>query len=470
MIKSIKIQGFQSHLNTTIEFAPHLTVITGATDSGKTAIIRAVRWLAFGEPGGESFVNDTVGQALVEVTMENGVIVSKSRKNNKTVHSIIMGNDTQSWESAAAPEEVTKQIGIIKQTFGDIEAALNFAYQLEAPFLISLPASAGAKVLGKIAGTEVVDLAVKDVAKDTYAARQEISQANKAIEKTDAQLGQYADLEALKTVADACATLLTRYDENVARKEKLDHGKRVAAANQQQIETYERKLQKLNELVEAAEALKQAELMEKRSAECKRLRNMHNDGERAMEQKQRILLQLRDVELANQSIGVIEEAIERLDTMSHLKEVLRKLNEQISAAKLSIGKIMDLDVPEKMIPEILKQADRIQRLQEMSLRQRRIEKHIADHDHVLSITANCFAAQASLQELEINQQRLLELSRLRSLSAFREGQLTASLTQEQAASETLAAKQKEVDELWAVLDVCPLCEQAIVKGDKHHGC
>ena len=56
-IKSIELQNFQSHVKTIIEPAGpgFLTVITGPSDSGKTAIIRALKWLLYNQPQGAEF-------------------------------------------------------------------------------------------------------------------------------------------------------------------------------------------------------------------------------------------------------------------------------------------------------------------------------------------------------------------------------------------------------------------------------
>lgn len=56
-IQEVTIEGYQSHTNSTFRLSPGLTVITGPSDAGKTAIIRALRWFAFNEPTGEAFLH-----------------------------------------------------------------------------------------------------------------------------------------------------------------------------------------------------------------------------------------------------------------------------------------------------------------------------------------------------------------------------------------------------------------------------
>ena len=59
-IQEVTIEGYQSHTNSTFRLSPGLTVITGPSDAGKTAIIRALRWFAFNEPTGEAFYTQSV--------------------------------------------------------------------------------------------------------------------------------------------------------------------------------------------------------------------------------------------------------------------------------------------------------------------------------------------------------------------------------------------------------------------------
>lgn len=64
MIRSIQIQNFQSHQDTEIPLHPGLNVIHGSGDSGKSAILRAIRWNQSNRirhddrPMGDSYVSD----------------------------------------------------------------------------------------------------------------------------------------------------------------------------------------------------------------------------------------------------------------------------------------------------------------------------------------------------------------------------------------------------------------------------
>ncbi len=234
-IQEVTIEGYQSHVHSTFRLSPGLTVITGPSDAGKTAIIRALRWFAFNEPTGEAFlhtirnpdgtVKEAVDQVKVSVTFDNGVTVTKTRRKGKTTytHSLF----PTAWEKAEIPPEIKETLGLVKQQYGDFETCLNFAFQLDAPFMLSESASVGAKVLGKLAGTEIVDKSISEVNKKTHQTRTDISYADKQIGEIDVSLTEYLrikyydEVERLAGVVVASVSLGIAEREQ-AKKEKLE--------------------------------------------------------------------------------------------------------------------------------------------------------------------------------------------------------------------------------------------------------
>ena len=199
MIQRITLAGFQSHVNSVLELSPGLNIIVGPTDSGKTAILRGLRWLVLGEPSGDSFVNKAVGKALVRVSTDKQEFITKLREGKKTTY--ILGGTI--YEKAEIPPEIAAVTGITATDFADFSTVLNFAYQLDAPFLLSEPASAGAKVLGKISGTEKVDGALKAATKEAFAIRTQVSQCEKEQARIALTLQDYTEVERMEN--EVCA-------------------------------------------------------------------------------------------------------------------------------------------------------------------------------------------------------------------------------------------------------------------------
>lgn len=242
-IQEVTIEGYQSHTNSTFRLSPGLTVITGPSDAGKTAIIRALRWFAFNEPTGEAFlhtirnpdgsVKEAVDQVKVSVTFDNGITITKTRRKGKTTY--IHSAFPTAWEKAEIPPEIKETLGLVKQQYGDFETCLNFAFQLDAPFMLSESASVGAKVLGKLAGTEIVDKSISEVNKKTHQTRNDISYADKQIGEIDVSLTEYFDLDRFDAELKIAEAAFTKLKEDQSR-----HVALTALMNNYQLNTEQR--------------------------------------------------------------------------------------------------------------------------------------------------------------------------------------------------------------------------------------
>src|SRR5690554_5109154 len=74
MITSLEIQNFQSHKETLLEFEPGVNVIIGPSDSGKTAILRALYWLVWNRPLGDAFRSSWGGDTKVVLETKDGMV------------------------------------------------------------------------------------------------------------------------------------------------------------------------------------------------------------------------------------------------------------------------------------------------------------------------------------------------------------------------------------------------------------
>ncbi len=82
-IEAVRLENFQSHLDTYIELDKGLNVLVGQSDSGKTAILRGVRWVLFNQPRGTDFIR--VGADFVRATVffSDGTAIVRERTASK---------------------------------------------------------------------------------------------------------------------------------------------------------------------------------------------------------------------------------------------------------------------------------------------------------------------------------------------------------------------------------------------------
>ncbi len=248
MIQRIEIENFQSHIHTILEPAPlsQLTVITGASDCGKTAILRALRWAFYNTPQGTDFIRAGCTFARVTITLGNGtqVIRERSRSSNYNRYIITKEDDRQVYEGFGAdvPFEVRQALGIQTLTFGDLEIAPNLAEQLDGPFLgKAVSAGTRAKVLGKLAGTEEIDLAGKQLGTDLYRRNQEEKRLTGELTGLEEQLKQFEFLPMLA--------------ERIAALENLVAGVKVGQERRQLLAAKQAALKQLEAGIAAAEVV-----------------------------------------------------------------------------------------------------------------------------------------------------------------------------------------------------------------------
>ncbi len=200
-IKKLSLRNFQSHHESDLEFSPGLNIIVGPSDQGKSAIIRALRWLIYNEPRGTGFIRSGETRCMVRLEMSNGVSVERVRDESRKINRYVVempGMDPMVFErfNKEVPLEVRQALGICKLVVDrDRAIEINTASQLEAPFLLEESGGSRSKVLGRMANLHIIDAAQRDATRDIGQATQEIGRLTGDIQQIDKELLEYLDLE-----------------------------------------------------------------------------------------------------------------------------------------------------------------------------------------------------------------------------------------------------------------------------------
>lgn len=146
MLERLLIRNFQNHEKLAIDFDPKITTIVGRSDSGKSAVIRALRWLATNQPRGASFTRH--GEESVAVKLiADGRTITRGRKKDSNTYTL------DEAEFVAFGSNVPDPI----KDFLRLEEDLNFQGQHAGPYWLDLPPG---QVSAKL--NEIVDLAIID--------------------------------------------------------------------------------------------------------------------------------------------------------------------------------------------------------------------------------------------------------------------------------------------------------------------
>ena len=190
MIASIRLENFQNHKDTTIDFEDGLNAIVGPSDNGKSAINKAVDWVINGEPTGDEFVMDGTNFSRVTIIKCDGDqmwTVAKVRDKKKTYY-------TLKYEGVDDPEGYEYQLDAAGRSVPkEVTDAFNFnsssiQTQFEPFFLLTQKPSAVARDLQELAGITEIGSYNKVINSKSRAISSDISTQEDIIESTEKKL------------------------------------------------------------------------------------------------------------------------------------------------------------------------------------------------------------------------------------------------------------------------------------------
>jgi exonuclease SbcC len=169
-LKSLLIQGFQSHEDSFLEFVKGVNIITGSSNSGKTAILRDLNWIFNDRPLGNSFINNNssrVNNELVLVDDDGKYHLIVKTKDKKKINVYQVWKDIPNGGSVAGtpdmeftafrgdpPLEIRRLLNM-----GEV----NIQEQLSPYFLVLDSPGQVAQYIRTVAGLEDIDKVITEI-------------------------------------------------------------------------------------------------------------------------------------------------------------------------------------------------------------------------------------------------------------------------------------------------------------------
>jgi len=148
MIESVRLQNYQSWEDQLFVFLDGVNALMGVSDSGKSAVIRAMAWCLFNDKAGKSnsFIRNGAKEAIVTIVINGYTIVRKTGKENLY---ILDGQEFRAF-GTNVPEPIQAAVGM---------NSINFQGQFEPHFLLSDTPSEVARKLNQIVDLMDIDAA-----------------------------------------------------------------------------------------------------------------------------------------------------------------------------------------------------------------------------------------------------------------------------------------------------------------------
>ena len=307
MLESLEIKNFQRHKSFRLNLNSPISTITGPSDSGKSALLRAIKWALCNVPQGESFVK--IGEETASVELEiDGKRIRRVRGKNENSYSL--GEKQFLAFGGSVPDDISA-IGNVGQT--------NFQGQFDSVFWFSQTAGEVSRQLNAVVDLGIIDTTISNIGAKVRLFQSEIQVMKKRLDEAKENLEkvswvvvadkEYKEVERLQEDKDTLSTHVATLSDRVGRigdAEKTRHTANTAAADCRVVgllgvaaKTAAEKVESLCILIHLA--TKSEETIEKGSPDISQLTG-HKENELTRRVRIRVLKDLIDSIEWNESV------------------------------------------------------------------------------------------------------------------------------------------------------------------------
>jgi len=445
-IKKVTLENFQSHKYTQMEFGPELNIIVGPSDSGKSAIIRALKWVMYNEPSGDFFIREGEKECTVTLELSDGTSLQRYRTRSKNGYRLIDNNGNESiFEGigTTVPQEIIDSTGIRKiKLDADSDNAINLGEQLEGAFLLTEKASTRANAIGRLVGVDIVDDALRDVLRDIRALNQSRKQKEETLSSTSVKLSQFQYIEDMKEIQLKVSQLMGNIHDLNIRLEKLEQiNKRLYILSSEKseieamlkgldrlenvstvfdraeiksdllrkynqfssycktlnnnMETVDHTLKKVTKFVENSPSIPKLELMVYRLLNLEKIDSIRKISEVEMKRIGNISKMLDKIDHTSNLVNSAEVNGMKFKSLNNLKDKLTNILESKEKGRLYIGQLKplidnevvlsDMEIKSNLLEKLVSQNERLNTIRN---EMRGADVIIAKNNHILKDTLN----------------------------------------------------------------------------------
>lgn len=174
-LTKLVLRDFQAHEKLVMVF-DSITTICGSTDKGKSAILRALRWLCLNQGKAEGFIR--MGEDGVKVKlMVDGKFIRRERVKSSNEYSI--DDSTFKAFGMGVPPEVEQLLRVNE---------VNFQGQHDPVFWFSQSGGEVSRQLNSVVDLEIIDASLASIASDVRSAQERVSIFSESVETLTEEL------------------------------------------------------------------------------------------------------------------------------------------------------------------------------------------------------------------------------------------------------------------------------------------
>lgn len=210
MIDSIALENFQNHKYSELSFVSGVNVIVGPSDSGKTAIFRALAWLSTNRPSGETFRSNWGGDTSVEVCASGHEVI---RRRTKTLNEYEVDGKVEKAIGTSVPQSVSDILQLDPS---------NWQHQHAGPFLLDNTPGDVARQLNVAASLDKIDTAQKWITQKTRETTRQYADAEAHLKEVGGKLEEAQEqLKDVQSLARSAKKVCESYEDVAAKLQML---------------------------------------------------------------------------------------------------------------------------------------------------------------------------------------------------------------------------------------------------------
>ncbi|MGM0369416.1 MAG: AAA family ATPase [Bacillota bacterium] len=388
-IVKVKLKNFQSHKKTTIEFATGFNVITGPSDEGKSAIVRALNWVFYNEPAGTDYIR--VGSSRCEVMVEFNtgyqIIRSRTPSNSRNRYELINPEgEKQVFEKVGrdVPQEIINIHGMPKIDFDqDFKMNLNFDHQLGGPFLLDNSQANSAKVIGGLLDVHLVDSAIRDTTNDITTQKREERQLEDRKNELDNKLKEFDHLPQLAEEIARKEKLFTKIKDVKSRLEQVKSYQNRLLEIDKKIKKHKKIMKHLQHLDQVKELLRDSERNKKKLVQLEELNKDINQVNKTSEKIKTILTEVNKIEEVKDILLDAQSKVETYHQLTELKEEYNKRKVRINNGNQYLSNFAGLEKLKEIKIQLKDNYDKLIKLKEIKEKLEKLKQKVGQNKDLI---------------------------------------------------------------------------------------
>lgn len=471
-IKKIILQNFQSHKYTIIELDHQLNVIVGPSDSGKSAIIRGLKWVLYNEPAGDYFIREGEREASVTIEFSDNIKVKRYRSKSKnSYHLFIPDEEELIFEGFGTnvPQEIIDAINIKKIHLDSSESAsINLGEQLDGAFLLSERTAIRASAIGRLVGVNVIDDALQEGLRDNRNISTIRKNLELSISKLETELEQYDYITEVSNRIQKVEIIRSIIQELTNKYNRLTELNNILIRTESSLKQSKSYLNKLKEIDNIDFIIVRLEDLYKEHKYYNNKKRTYHTVKTNINEEIHIIKKLENLHYGADKCDLLSKLLIRMNALNKLNNSISKYKYELETCNKTIDKLKHISNLQNTSKLIHKKSQELLNLKQLNISYTSIQNNINKGQIYMENFTEIDQLDIIINNLNFSNNKILKLQNIYNKLKILTSEINK--TQESVIQNNLLQTKhlKDYRDLLSKQEVCPVCLSYIDENKVNH--